>query len=125
MVTSSATPDTVFSKDVVGRYVCNGLDEALRSADPVRPFARPFDFIVIGGGTFGSVLASRLFGADITHAHRVLVLEAGPMVFTEHVQNQPMLDTGEVWGVPWNSDSPHSWNQRFPGLAYCVGGRSL
>ena len=31
---------TDFSKDVIGRYVCNGLDEALRSTSG-RPDARP------------------------------------------------------------------------------------
>lgn len=120
------TQSTDFTRDVTGRYVCNRLDEALASADPARhPDARPFDVIVLGGGTFGSVLAAHLFNRDVTHAHRILVLEAGPMVFTEHVQNQPMLTTNEVWGVPWNSDSPRTWNQQFPGLAFCVGGRSL
>src|SRR6266571_541739 len=43
---------TDFSKDVIGRYVCNSLDEALRSMS-----GRPFDIIVIGGGSFGSALA--------------------------------------------------------------------
>jgi hypothetical protein len=57
----STQPDsqrTDFSLDVMGRYVCNGLDEALRSADnTLRPEARPFEVIVIGGGSFGPVLA--------------------------------------------------------------------
>jgi uncharacterized membrane protein YsdA (DUF1294 family) len=99
---TSPTPQlTDFARDIIGRYVCNGLDEALASADTSRhPEARPFDMIVLGGGTFGSVLASHLFSRDVTHAHRILVLEAGPMVFTEHVQNQPMLTANEVWGVP-------------------------
>ena len=117
------TESTTFTRDVAGRYVCNTFDEAMAST--MQPGARPFDLIVLGGGTFGSVLASRLFGADRAHAHRILVLEAGPLVFTEHVQNQPTLTTDEVWGVPWNSDSPKAWNRRFPGLAYCLGGRSL
>jgi hypothetical protein len=120
------TPTTPFSADIIGRYVCNTLGEAKLSMDTgVDPDARPFDRIVIGGGTFGSVLASLLFIRDRTHAHRTLVLEAGPVVFTEHVQNQPTLTTEEVWGVPWDSDSSMSWNQQFPGLAYCLGGRSL
>jgi hypothetical protein len=120
------TPTTPFSADIIGRYVCNTLGEAKLSMDTgVDPDARPFDRIVIGGGTFGSVLASLLFIRDRTHAHRTLVLEAGPVVFTEHVQNQPTLTTEEVWGVPWDSDSSMSWNQQFPGLAYCLGGRSI
>ena len=125
--------DTSFSFDVLGRYGCNTLDEALDSADPNRGFAdaRPFDHIVIGGGSFGSVLATRLFNLDEANAHRVLVVEAGPLVLPEHVQNLPPSysppgkgNPGTVWGQPWQSDSPMSWNQNFPGLAFCVGGRS-
>jgi hypothetical protein len=120
------TPSTPFTADITGRYVCNTLGEAQLSTDTsIDPDARPFDRIVVGGGTFGSVLASLLFIRDRTHAHRTLVLEAGQVVFTEHVQNQPTLTTDELWGVPWNSDSSMSWNQQFPGLAYAVGGRSL
>ncbi|HEX7979736.1 MAG TPA: family 16 glycoside hydrolase [Gemmatimonadaceae bacterium] len=125
MATPSQTQTTPFTRDVVGRYVCNGLDEALASTTG-DPDARPFDHIVIGGGSFGTVLAARLARRDVTGAHRILVLDAGAYVYPEHVQNLPPgLDSGEVWGVPWNSDSPKSWNQRFPGLAYCLGGRSV
>jgi len=125
MATSPLTPSTAFTRDVIGRYVCNGLDEALQSTTG-DPDARPFDLIVVGGGSFGTVLAARLARRDTTAAHRVLVLDAGPNVYTEHVQNLPPgLDSNEVWGTPWNSDSPQSWNQRFPGLAFCLGGRSV
>src|SRR5215813_4333279 len=125
---TSPTPQrTDFSVDVLGRYVCNGLDEALRSTDTsIDPDARPFDFIIIGGGSFGSVLASHIFSIDQTRSHRILVLEAGPFLFPEHVQNlPPALDSNVVWGLPWISDSPQTFNQRFPGLAFCLGGRSL
>ena len=148
MTTSVAPQVTDFTRDVLGRYVCNGLDEALRSADKNgrRPDgspqhdARPFDVIVVGGGTFGSAVAAHLFGVDKAHRRRVLVLEGGPFVLTEHVQDLPMvgLDVpaptsiadlrragqdrvarNEVWGLAWHSGTT------FPGLAYCVGGRSL
>ncbi|HEY8468022.1 MAG TPA: family 16 glycoside hydrolase [Longimicrobiales bacterium] len=137
---TAATPQvTDFTRDVLGRYVCNGLDEALRSTTE-RPDARPFDVIVLGGGTFGLALAHDLFVRDVAHRHRILVLEAGPMLLPDHVQNLPLLGLGvpgatsianqraagqdgaprdEVWGLPWHS------NVEFPGLAYCVGGRSL
>jgi choline dehydrogenase-like flavoprotein len=141
MATNPTPQVTDFTRDVVGRYVCNGLDEALQSMDTSRrPDARPFDFIIIGGGTFGSVLAQQMFSHDKKHGRRILVLESGSFVLPEHVQNLPMLGldmpspttiadlraTGqeraprnEVWGLPWHSNVP------FPGLAYCIGGRSL
>jgi choline dehydrogenase-like flavoprotein len=132
---TSPTPQyTDFSKDVLGRYVCNGLDEALASTTG-RPDARPFDIIVVGGGSFGPALAQHTLDSDAFANHRVLVLEAGPFVFPEHVQNLPMVgvvapppvtvDPGvpraEVWGLPWRSNIPGG----FPGLAFCTGGRSL
>ena len=125
----ATTPNTPFTLDVVGRYVCNTFDEAKASQDESKhPDARPFDMIVLGGGTFGGVLAAHLFARDKSHAHRILVLEAGRMVFTGHVQNQPMLTTNEVWGVPWNAESPNPrdrYQNDGGGLAFCVGGRSL
>jgi choline dehydrogenase-like flavoprotein len=135
MATSPNTPVTDFTRDVLGRFTCNGLDEALRSADKsLRPDARPFDLIILGGGSFGGVLAQHLLYNDKTHGHRILVLEAGRFLLPEHVQNLPMLglnppppavnDPGpraEVWGLPWQTDVPKG----FPGLAYCLGGRSI
>src|SRR5205809_89834 len=102
--------DTAFSLDVLGRYSCNALDEAIDSMNPALPDqadARPVDYIVLGGGSFGAVIAARLFNLDQTHAHRILVLEAGPLVLPEHVQNLPpdfnppgKDNTGTVWGQP-------------------------
>lgn len=135
-VTAAHPQMTDFCLDVMGRYVCNGLDEALGSSDQtIRPDARPFDVIVIGGGSFGPILAQHLFYRDMPHRHRILVLEAGEFLLPEHVQNLPMLglnppppttlDPGgprnEVWGLPWRSNVPIG----FPGLAYCIGGRSV
>jgi choline dehydrogenase-like flavoprotein len=132
-MTSSTPQYTDFSKDVLGRYVCNGLDEALASTGG--PGGRPFDIIIVGGGSFGGALAQHLLYRDSFRNHRILVLDAGPQVLTEHVQNIPALglvapgpvtaDPGvpraEVWGLPWRSDVPIG----FPGLAYCLGGRSI
>ena len=133
MPTVTIPQDTLFTFDVLGRYSCNTLEEALNSVDPNRqPNPRPFDMIVIGGGSFGGVLASHMFNRDVTKGHRILVLEAGPFVLPEHVQNLPGSfgppgkgQPGTIWGQPWQSDSPMGWNQSFPGLAYCLGGRSL
>ena len=136
MQTTAVPQSTDFTLDVVGRYTCNGLDEALASADAaLRPNARPFDVVVVGGGSFGPVVAQHLFAKDPTRTRRILVLEAGRYALPEHVQNLPALglnppgptnvDPGaarnEVWGLPWRSDVPKG----FPGLAYCLGGRSV
>ena len=124
--------DTLFTFDVLGRYGCNTLEQAVNSIDPNRPNRRIFDYIIIGGGSFGAVLASHLLSRDRTQAHRILVIEAGPFVLPELVQNLPgnfsppgKDNPGTVWGQPWMSDSPMGFNQKFPGLAFCVGGRSV
>jgi choline dehydrogenase-like flavoprotein len=137
MPTSPRAQRTDFSLDIAGRYTCNGLDEALAS---LGPGARPFDLIVVGGGSFGAALAQQLFANDHAQVHRILVLESGPLALPEHVQNMPLQGLGvppattiaqlrsqgldgqpraEVWGLAWHSSTP------FPGLAYCLAGRSL
>jgi hypothetical protein len=111
----------------IERYICNTLEEAKASQDAsVHADARVFDFIVLGGGSFGAVVATHLFDLDISHRHRILVLEAGSVALPEHIQNLPAdLQPpakgvpGTVWGQPWESD------QTFPGLAFCLGGRSV
>jgi hypothetical protein len=71
---------------VLGRYVCNGLDEELASAA-----AHPFEIIVIGGGSFGPIFAQQFMYRDSTRARRILVLVAGRFTLPGHVQNMPML----------------------------------
>ncbi len=136
------TEYTTFTRDVLGRYICNTFDEMIVTIDanarataglPPRGDLRPFDFIVIGGGTFGSALAEHLWFRSTNSSARILVLDAGPFVLPEHVQNLPVLGLNagsprrdhlpqnEVWGLAWNSSDPIG----FPGLAYCVGGRSV
>src|SRR5262249_50167081 len=133
-MTSQTAQYTDFSKDILGRYVCNGLDEALQSTTG-RADAKPFDIIIVGGGSFGGALAQHLLYSDKFKGHRILLLEAGPLPLAQPAQNLPTLglaapgpttvDPGvpraEVWGLPWRTDVPLG----FPGLAYCLGGRSL
>jgi choline dehydrogenase-like flavoprotein len=120
------TERTTFTLDVLGRYTANTWQEVIDSQDQaLDSHARPFDVFILGGGTFGTALASRLFTNDHTHARRILLIEAGPLALPEHVQNLPSLNTDEVWGVSWNSDSPQPQDRIFPGLAYCLGGRSI
>jgi len=121
--------ETDFSLDVLGRYVCSTWDEATANG------GGGFDAVVIGAGMFGAYCAEKIYrrGPNL----RVLVLDAGSLLVTEHVQNlsriglnaaapatvpQNANDPGpreRVWGNPWRS------TVGFPGLAYCPGGRSL
>ena len=72
---------TSFTLDNMGRFFCNTLQEALESAaQTVAGRKRDFDLIVIGGGTFGAVVAEHLMVTDATRSRRILVLEAGPFV---------------------------------------------
>jgi choline dehydrogenase-like flavoprotein len=124
---AAAVQRTRFSVDVLGRYLCNTLDEALTSG--------PFDVVVVGSGMYGAYFAQQVAQEGAGRNARVLVLEAGPFLVSEHVQNLAMVglnvpgeippssDPGtareQVWGIPWRG------NVSFPGLAFCVGGKSL
>jgi hypothetical protein len=151
------TENTSFTRDVLGRYVCNDFAEAAATD------FRRFNIIIVGGGSFGASLAEQLFQLDIRQKqHRILVLEGGPLLLPEHLQNLPPMHAGlgapvattvaelrtqwqqqnpnqpvpallpprnEVWGLAWHSRAVPSASdpkdKRYPGLAYCVGGRSL
>jgi 3-keto-disaccharide hydrolase/GMC oxidoreductase len=126
---------TAFSYDVIGRYVCNDWGEVTAS---LADGGFPFDVVVVGAGMYGGYCAEKLYrlGADL--GLRILVLDAGATLFATHIQNLPQRLGGSVggpaynrtredgsgtqnvvWGMPWISNIP------FPGLAYCLGGRSL
>src|SRR6266567_7217842 len=106
---------TAFSKDDAGRFVYNTIEEAKTG---------PVDVLVVGGGSFGGILASELFALETAgmlgpqppspiadqagnqanargepaHApHRIVVLEAGPHGLSEHIQNLP---AGLNLGIP-------------------------
>ena len=120
---------TAFTTDALGRFICSTWDEATQNGGV------GFDVVVIGAGMFGAYCAEKIYrkGPNL----RVLVLDAGSLLVTEHVQNLSRIglnaggavkvetnaqDPGareQVWGSPWRSRTP------FPGLAYCLGGRSL
>jgi choline dehydrogenase-like flavoprotein len=125
--------NTTFSHDVLGRYICNTWEEVDAAQ---RSGAYPFDVVVIGAGMFGGYMADKLYRRGAPLALRVLVLDAGAYLLPSHVQNLPQRLGGKiggadalrtrdngtqnvVWGMPWIS------NTGFPGLAYCLGGRSL
>jgi choline dehydrogenase-like flavoprotein len=126
---------TTFSYDVLGRYVCNSWQEVTAAQGAG---AYPFDAIVIGAGMYGAYCAEKMYRFGASSALRVLVLDAGAFLLPSHIQNLPQQLGGKVggpnylrtrddasgtqnviWGMPWIS------NEAFPGLAYCIGGRSL
>src|SRR2546421_10974039 len=104
--------DTAFSIDVQGRYICSTWDEAVNNGGV------PFDAVVIGAGMFGAYCAEKIYRNS---GLRVLVLDAGPYLVSEHVQNLARIglnaagaarvvsnqdDPGtreRVWGIPWRS----------------------
>ena len=113
---------TSFTLDNMGRFLCNTMQEALDSAaQTITGRRRDFDVIVIGGGTFGAVVAEHLFITDATHSRRILVLEAGPFVLPEHVQNMPFQGGAPDLRVPWLNHPALNYS----GLIFAIGGRSL
>jgi 3-keto-disaccharide hydrolase/GMC oxidoreductase len=113
---------TSFTFDNMGRFLCNTLPEALDSAaQTIAGRRRDFDVIVVGGGTFGAVVAEHLFIADSTRSRRILVLEGGPFVLPEHVQNMPFLGGTPDFRVPWTNHPALN----YAGLMFAIGGRSL
>jgi choline dehydrogenase-like flavoprotein len=113
---------TTFSLDNMGRFLCNTLQEALDSTGQlVGGRTREFDAIIIGGGTFGCVVAEHLFISDATRSRRILVLEAGPFVLPEHVQNMPFMGGAPDMRVPWVNHPALN----YLGLIFAIGGRSL
>jgi hypothetical protein len=126
---------TDFGYDVVPRYICNNWDEIAAAQGAG---AYPFDVIVIGAGMFGGYAAEKLYRGGAGAALRTLLIDAGAFLLQSHIQNLPQQLGGSVgsprylrtrddssgaqnivWGMPWIS------NEAFPGLAYCICGRSL
>jgi hypothetical protein len=126
---------TDFGYDVVPRYICNNWQEI---AAAQAPGAYPFDVVIIGAGMFGGYCPEKLYRQGGRAALRILLLDAGAFLLQSHIQNLPQQLGGKVggpnnlrtrddasgaqnviWGMPW------ILNESFPGLAYCIGGRSL
>jgi len=119
---------TTFSLDAVARFVCNTWEEILAAQE-----GGQFDAIVIGSGMYGAYTATKLFEfgrrtANLAQAPRVLVLESGPFLISEHVQNltnlgnlgsfveEELVAREQVGGTPFENFVKHH---------RCVGGKSL
>lgn len=128
--------ETTFSLDAVARFVCNTLNEAT-AAQQAGGFE--FDVVIIGSGMYGAYTAAKIFERakrlNLPHRPRVLVLEGGPFLISEHFQNltrmgeffnlvnQPIVDENQSFltqinltSGPLQGMSPHH---------RCVGGKSL
>jgi hypothetical protein len=123
--------ETTLGMDIVARYHCNTWEDILANG------GAPFDVVVIGAGMFGAYCAEKIYRNGEKNLLRVLVLDAGTHLISEHAQNMSAMDIvapgvatvrnnsedpgtrNRVWGSPWHS------NQSFTGLAYCIGGRSI
>src|SRR4051794_41551842 len=77
---------TSFTKDIQGRYLCNDFSEAEAWR---QEGGRPFDIIVVGGGTFGAGIAEHLWyrQRQAGGGLRTLVVEAGPFPLPGALQN--------------------------------------
>src|SRR5260221_4958072 len=112
-----SSESTSFTLDNMGRYLCNTLQEALDSAgQTVAGNSRDFDVIIIGGGTFGSIMAESLFVRDQTRSRRILILEAGPFVLPEHLLNMPFMGGSTHFRGPLGSYSTNQSRYTFSGL---------
>src|SRR2546422_4283534 len=83
---AKTTERTSFTRDVQGRYLCNDITEvnAWKSSG-----GRPFDVIVIGGGTFGAAIAGQIWFRQKQSGGglRTFVIKAGLFTVLEHLQN--------------------------------------
>jgi hypothetical protein len=125
---------TTFSLDAVARFVCNTWEEIL-----VAQSESQFDAIVMGSAMYGAYTASKLFefGKDLPNQQpRILVLEAGPFLISEHFQNltrlgnlfssvlEPLVEPNSQ-GRKINEPSNYVNANKLNDHHRCVGGKSL
>jgi choline dehydrogenase-like flavoprotein/nitrite reductase/ring-hydroxylating ferredoxin subunit len=117
---------TTFSVDGLGRFICNTWDEILEAQS-----GGQFDVIIVGSGMYGAYTAAKLFErgrrmARAQDAPRVLVLESGPFLITEHIQNLTRRSTDLGSLVAEDLVPPgHTNGVSFVTHSRCLGGKSL
>lgn len=117
---------TTFSVDGLARFTCNTWEEILGAQA-----GGEFDVVIVGSGMYGAYAAAKLFefGRRMQReldAPRVLVLESGPFLISEHIQNIARRNSGLSAAVAENLADPGQTNE--PSLvkhSRCVGGKSL
>ncbi len=117
---------TTFSVDGLARYTCNTWDEILEAQS-----GGQFDIVIVGSGMYGAYTAAKLFErgrrmANTPDAPRILVLESGPFLITEHIQNLTRRSTDLAALVAEDLVEPGQTN----GVAFvkhtrCLGGKSM
>ena len=78
--------ETTLGMDIVSRYHYNTWDEVNLNG------GAPFDVIVIGAGMFGAYCAEKIYRRGEKSFVRVLVLDAGQHLVSEHAQNLSPMD---------------------------------
>ena len=115
-----------FTLDGLARFTCNTWEEILGAQA-----GGEFDVVIVGSGMYGAYAAAKLFelGRRMNRpveAPRVLVLESGPFLITEHIQNIARRDSGLGATVAEDLADPGQTNE--PSLvkhSRCVGGKSM
>lgn len=117
---------TTFAVDGLGRFTCNTWDEIL---DAQR--SGQFDIVIVGSGMYGAYTAAKLFErgrrmADERDAPRILVLESGPFLITEHIQNLTRRSTDLASLAADDLVGPGQTNGvSFAKHSRCLGGKSI
>ncbi|MEJ2453681.1 MAG: DUF1080 domain-containing protein [Candidatus Thiodiazotropha sp.] len=118
--------NTSFSADGLSRFTCNTWDEVMAVDD-----GRQFDVVIVGSGMYGAYTAAKLFEQgrrmeDETQAPRILVLESGPFLISEHIQNLTRRSTPLGDLVARDLVDPGQSNESsVVKHARCIGGKSL
>ncbi|MFC7739964.1 GMC family oxidoreductase [Nocardiopsis composta] len=117
-VPAATAPPPTAALDPVAAHYCATLDQVKE---------KTYDVVVVGGGAVGAAIARALLRKDGTRrALRVLVLEKGPFLLPEHVQNlapQYQRLIAKAVAKPWRLD-PGTTFDLAPQVPY-IGGRAL
>jgi choline dehydrogenase-like flavoprotein len=108
----------------MSRFTCNTWEEVLAARQD-----DDFDVVIIGSGMYGAYAAAKLYErgsrmGNQKEAPRVLVLESGPFLVTEHVQNMPRRSISLTSLVAEELVGPGQSNEPVVKHMRCVGGKS-
>lgn len=122
--------NTTFSVEPVARFVCNTWNEIVAAQG-----TQSFDVVVIGSGMYGGYCATKLFSianrmqadGEINPADkpRILVLESGPFLIDEHIQNLTRSFFGVESTVLQDLTPAQPNTSNFSQHHRCIGGKSL